>query len=196
MGFLNNIFNKIKSATRERFIVNKKTNSIQILLDSSNKQYFTLEFDTMNIKTPHDPNILKNYGIKATNKELGKLYIELIQLDFQHEWNGSAGSCFDIFIKKEFQKSNFEFIKSFDDDFCKFTKYFVDDKYEVALIWFCLNNQEVFIFDEKGKLYNDLLKIYGIEKSSYFIENFETGNFAVKNTLTQLNLTENFIGHK
>ena len=193
MGFLNTIFNKIKSATRKRFVLNKETKSIQVLLNTSDEQYFTLSFDTLNIKTHNDPNILKNYAIEALNQHLGNLYIELIQLDSSHDWNGSAGSNFDMFIKKEFNKSNFEFIKSFDDKFCKFTKYLVDEKYEIALIWFSLNSQDLFIFDEKGKLYNDLLKIYGVENKSYFIENFETGNFKVKSTLTQSNILENYI---
>jgi len=196
MGFLNSIFNKIKSATRERFILNKETNSIQILLDSSHEQYFTLTFDSINIRTPHDPNIFRSTVIDANNADLGELYIEVIELDQQHDWNGSAGSCFDTFIKQEFSSSKFEFIKSFDDDFTKFTKYLVDDKYEVGLIWFSLNKQDVFIFDTKGKLFNDLLKIYDVEQNSYFIENFETNNFVVKNSITKLNMIENFISHK
>ena len=196
MGLLNTIFNKIKSATRKRFVLNKETKSIQVLLNTSDERYFTLSFDTINIKIHSDPNILKNYAIDAFNQNLGNLYIELIQLDSSHDWNGSAGSNFDMFIKKEFNKSNFQFIKSFNDRFCKFTKYLVDDKYEIALIWFSLNNQELFIFDEKGQLYNDLLKIYGVENKSYFIENLETENFKVKNTLTQSNILEDYISSK
>ncbi len=193
MGFLNNIFNKIKSATRERFILNKETNSIQILLDSSHEQYFTLTFDTMNIKTPHDPNIFRSTVIDANNADLGELYIEVIQLDQQHDWNASAGSCFDIFIKQEFSSSKFEFIKSFDDDFAKFTKYLVDDKYEVGLIWFSLNKQDVFIFDTKGKLFNDLLKIYDAKNSLYFIDKLESVKMKPKNSLTQTNLIGDYI---
>jgi len=193
MGFLNKIFNKIKSATRERFVLNKETNSIQILLDNSHEQYFTLSFDTMNIKTPHDPNIFRSTVIDANNAALGELYIEVIELDQQHDWNGSAGSCFDIFIKQEFSSSKFEFIKSFDDDFAKFTKYLVNDKYEVGLIWFSLNKQDVFIFDTKGKLFNDLLKIYDVENSLYFIDKLEPVNMKPKNSLTQTNLIEDYI---
>lgn len=193
MGLLNTIFNKIKSATKKRFVLNKEAKSIQILLNTSDEHYFTLSFDILNIKTHNDPNILKNHIIEAFNQNLGNLYIEVIKLDSSHDWNGSAESNFDMFIKKEFNKSNFEFIKSFNDKFCKFTKYLVDDKYEIALICFSLNNQEVFIFDEKGKLYNDLLKIYGVESKSYLIENLETGNFKVKNSLTQSNILEDYI---
>jgi len=193
MGFLNSIFNKIKSATRERFVLNKETNSIQILLDSSHEQYFTLTFDTMNIKTPHDPNIFRSTVIDANNADLGELYIEVIELDYQHDWNGSAGSCFDIFIKQEFSSSKFEFIKSFDDDFAKFTKYLVDDKYEVGLIWFSLNKEDVFIFDTKGKLFNDLLKIYDMKNSLYFIDKLESVNMKPKSSLTQTNLIGDYI---
>jgi len=193
MGLLNTIFNKIKSATRKRFILNKETKSIQVLLNTSDEQYFTLSFDTLNVRTPNDPKIFKNYVIDASNQSLGNLYIELIQLHSSHEWNGSAGSNFDMYIKKEFHTSNFEFIKSFENNFCKFTKYLVDDKYEIALIWFSLNNQELFIFDVQGKIYNDLLKIHDIEDTSYFIKNFETGDFKVKSTLIQSNIIEKYI---
>jgi len=193
MGFLNSIFNKIKSATRERFVLNKETNSIQILLDSSHEQYFTLTFDSMNIKTLYDPNIFRSTVIDANSLDLGELYIEVIELDYQHDWNGSAGGCFDIFIKQEFQKSKFEFVKSFDDDFAKFTKYQVNDKYEVGLIWFSLNKQDIFIFDTKGKLFNDLLKIYDVENSLYFIDKLESVNMKPKNSLTQTNLIGDYI---
>ncbi len=93
MGFLNNMFNKLKQATRDRFVLNKETNSIQILLDSSHEQYFTLEFDTMNIKTPHDPNIFKSTVIDANNSNLGELYIEVIQLDQTR----LEGKCWKLF---------------------------------------------------------------------------------------------------
>ena len=194
MGFFNRIISKIKSAARKKFIVNEETNSVQILLNSEDEQYFTLTFDAMNIKNPNDHNIFRSYAINAFNQDLGDLYIESIEVDSLNNWNVSAGSSFDNFIKNEFHKSNFEFIKSYDDDFCNFKKYLVDDKYEIALIWLSLSNQELFIFDEKGKLYNDLLKIYDVENKAYFIENFELGNFKVKNTLTQSNMIENYIG--
>ncbi|MGB5867497.1 MAG: hypothetical protein WBG69_06475 [Arcobacteraceae bacterium] len=193
MGFLNTIFNKIKSATRERCVINKEQKQIQILLDSSDEEYFTLSFENMDVRSAHDANISKSYIVDVFNSELGKLYIEVIQLDLQHQWNSSAGGCFDFFIKQQFGSSNFEFIKSEDGAFYKFTKYCVAGRYEVGMIWLNLNKQDIFIFDVKGKLFNDLLQIYNITNKVLQINNDEILDINLKTTLTQTNIIDNFI---
>jgi len=193
MGFFDKVFNKIKSATRQRCVVNKEQKQIQILLDSSDENYFTLSFESMAVRSAHDANISKNYSIDVFNSELGKLYIEVIKLDLQHQWNSSAGGCFDFFIKQQFQSSNFDFIKSQDGDFYKFTKYCVDDRYEVGTIWLNLNKQDVFIFDPKGKLFNDLLEIHNITNKVLQINNDDILDINLKTTFTQTNIIENFI---
>jgi hypothetical protein len=195
MGFFGNIINKIQKATRPRFELDKSSKSVQFLLDTNDEEYFTLQFNTLNITNPHDPAILRATSIKGENSNLGSLYIEVIRLNIQNEWQMSAGSAFELFIKKEFANKNIEFIKSWDSRYSKLTKYKIDN-IEVGLIWFSLNEEEVFIFDKKGKLFNDLLKIYNVSDESLEIENLDEANLDIDSTITTSNMIEGFFGRE
>jgi hypothetical protein len=195
MGFLGDIFNNLKKASRSRFEVDNGLKTVQFLIDTKHDKYFTLSFDEMKVSHPNDMATLKTSVIDATSDELGYLYIEAIELFCEYEWNGLAGSCFEIFIKKEFQSSKFELIKSYDDRFCEFIKYKLD-KNEVGLIWFSLNQTELFIFDQKGKLFNDLLKIYDVDEEELFIKEIDNSNLKVKNSMTMSNITEDYFGKR
>jgi hypothetical protein len=195
MGFFGNIINKIQKATRPRFELDKSSKSVQFLLDTDDEEYFTLQFNTLNTTNPHDPAILRATSIKGENSNLGSLYIEVIRLNMQNEWKMSAGSAFELFIKKEFADKNIEFIKSWDSRYSKLTKHKIDN-IEVGLIWFSLNEEEVFIFDKKGKLFNDLLKIYNVSDKSLEIENLDEANLDIDSTITTSNMIEGFFGRE
>jgi hypothetical protein len=195
MGFLGGIFDKLKKASRSRFEADKSSNLVQFLIDTKHDKYFTLEFDHMEITHPNDIATLKTHVVNGYSEHLGNLYIEAIDLFPEYTWNGLPGSCFEIFIKKEFPSSKFELVKSYDDNFCEFIKYKLDNN-EVGLIWFSLNQTELFIFDQKGKLFNDLLKMYSIDEESLFIEEIDNSNLKVKNSMTMTNITEDFFRKK
>jgi len=193
MGFFSNIVNSVKQATRSRFELDKNTNTIQLLLDTKDENYFSLEFETMNVENLYDPSIQNAYKIIGSNDTLGTLYLETIRLQHNHEWNCSGGSAFDRFIKEQFKSSELKYIDSFDSDFAKFTKYQLDCENELGGIWFSLNQFEVFIIDPKGKLFNDILEIYNVKNKNLFIK--DTRNeltLEIQSSLTETNIREDY----
>ena len=192
MGLLNSIIGKFKNAVRERLIVNKETNSIQLLLDMNHEQYFTLTFDEMIVNTPMDTNVFNAYSIKPKSKELGNLYIEAIRLHNINSWNLSAGSAFDTFLKKELNNHKFVYISSFENNICNLKKYTLNNDFDIGIIWFTLNSYELFIVDQKGKLFNDLLDMYNVNDEKLIITEKEHKKIIIKNSLTQNNVFENY----
>ena len=193
MGFFSNIINTVKKSTRSRFNLNKESNTIQLLLDTKDENYFSLEFETMNVENLYDPSVQNGQKIIGSNENLGTLYLEAIQLRHDHDWNCSAGSAFDRFVKEQFKNSELKYIDSFDSDFVKFTKYQVNFENEFGVIWFSLNQFEVFIIDLKGKLFNDLLEIYNVKNKELFIK--DTRNklpLEIENSLTATNIREDY----
>lgn len=193
MGFFSKIVDSLKNASRSRFELNKETNSVQLLLDTKDENYFTLEFDTMEVDSLYDPSIQTAYNITGTSKTLGRLHIESIRLKPLHHWNCSAGSAYEEFLKLQFNKDQIQYIDSYDNKFIKFTKYQKDFENEIGLIWFSLNYIEVFILDPKGKLFNDLLEIYNINNQELFIKDTESEiDLKIQGSLTQKNLIDNY----
>ena len=148
--------------------------------------------DNMNVNRPHATNVFDVYSINANNKELGNLYIEAIKLDNSKSWNQSPGSAFDSFLKKELHSHKFEYISSFEDNFCSLRKYTIDHNFDIGIIWFSLNSYELFIFDQQGKLFNDLLTMYSVNNEKLIILEKAHDNLAVTKSLTQDNLLENY----
>lgn len=197
MGFFGNIIDSIKNSTRSRFRLDKEINTIELLLNTKDENYFTLQFTTMELNNLYDTSVLNAYQIKGINESLGTLYIETIQLKPLHDWNCSGGSAFDMFIKEQFQKEQLQFIDSADSEFAKFSKYQIDYQNEIGLLWFNLNNIDVFIIDTRGKLFNDVLKIYHIKNKDLYIK--DTSNevsLQLKSSLTATNLRENYFAKK
>jgi len=193
MGFFSNIINSVKQATRSRFELNKNTNSIQLLLNSKDESYFTLEFDSMSVENLNDPSVLKAYKVLGSNESLGALYIESIQLRHDQEWNVGGGSAFEEFFKEQFKNSELKFIDSSETDFTKFSKYQINYENEIGVIWINLNNIDVFIIDTKGALFNDLLEIYSIKNKELFIQDTNTKlPLEIQNSLTAINIREDF----
>lgn len=196
MSFFKNIFQKLQMATKEKVVINKQTKSLDLLISIKNDQYFTLNFDNMHIQYPNDPCVLKTNLIYGINKDLGSLYIEIIKLKPRYEWKMSGESVFDIFIKNEFYSYDFEYMGSYEEKFYKFTRYNLDQDQNIGLIWFCLNDQDIFILDQKGKLFNDLLKIHDIKDSRVYMNINTLETLEIKDSITSLNMIEDFFGKK
>lgn len=194
MGFLNNIVNTFKKASRKRVELDKDTNTLQLLLDTEDEEYFTLSFDSVKVQTLYDPSVQEAYSIDGENSSLGLLYIEVIRLRPQHEWRVSAGSAFDLLIKQTFKASELRFVDSYEKDFFKLSKYQIDSEFEIGAIWFSLNNYEVFILDTKGQLFNDLLEIYKVKNKDMLITSLEAYEVRVDKSITSSNLIENYFG--
>jgi hypothetical protein len=193
MGFFNTIIQTLKKSSRSRFELDTKHNTLSLLLNTEDENYFTLEFDTMDQKKLYDPAILNGYQISGSNKSLGTLYIESIRLQHNKQWNCSAGSAFDRFVKELFQKEQLNYIDSYSGDFIKLTKYELNYENELGVIWFCLNQFEVFFIDPKGQLFNDLFAIYNLKNKNLLIKDTTTEiPLDIHTSLTQTNLRENY----
>jgi hypothetical protein len=193
MGFFSNIINSVKQATRSRFELNKTTNTLQLLLNSKDENYFTLEFDTMDTQRLNDPSTLNAYKIVGTNNTLGNLYIEAIRLQHNCKWNVAPGSGFNRFLQEQFKKEELRYIESSQTDFAKFSKYQINYEDEIGVIWLSLNQYEVFIIDPKGKLFNDLVKIYALKNPNLTIEDTTKElPLDISSSLTATNLRENY----
>lgn len=192
MGFFGKILNSIKHASREKFILNKNNNSTQILLDSNHEQYFTLTFENMNVTRPTDSNVTNAYRIDANSKKLGDIYLESIEIDNIKSWNMSAGSAFDRFLKKELHSYKLEYISSFENNTCNLKRYTIDNNFDIGIIWFTLNSIELFIVDQKGTLFNDLLDMYNAKDEKLLIKEKEHEKIIIKKSLTEDNFMENY----
>lgn len=193
MGFLSKFISSIKQATRSRFELNKDRKTLQLLLDTKNEDYFTLEFNEMNVENLYDSSIQSANKIISSNEKLGNLYIETIRLKPKHTWNVSAGSAFDRFIKEQFKSNELTYIDSFDSDFTKLTKYQLNFENELGVIWFNLNYIDIFILDSKGKLFNDLIEIYNINNKNLIIKDIQSEiSLQIQGSLTQTNIKEDY----
>jgi hypothetical protein len=193
MGFFSNIINTVKQSTRSRFDLHKETNTVQLLLNTKDEEYFTLEFSSMDVESLYDPSVQNGYKILGTNESLGILYIEAIKLRYDQKWNVSAGSAFDRFIKEQFKNSELRYLDSFSGHFVKLSKYQLNFENEFGVIWFSLNTYEVFIIDPKGKIFNDLIEIYTIKNKNLIIKDTENELVLnIPNSLTSTNIREHY----
>ncbi len=151
----------------------------------------------MDVENLYDPSVQNGHKIVGVNENLGTLYIEAIRLRHDQQWNCSAGSAFDSFIKEQFKNSELQYIDSFEDDFAKFTKYKLDYENEFGMIWFSLNQYEVFIIDSKGKLFNDLLEIYDVKNKDFPIKDMTSElPLNISGSLTATNIKEDYFSKK
>ncbi len=194
MGFLNKIFSSLKKASRKRVEIDQDSKTLQILLNSDDEQYFTLEFDSINKTNLSDSSIQEAYSIIGENSSLGKLHIEVIRLKVQHKWQVSPGSAFDRIIQDSFRSHELRFKDSFNNRFCKLTKYELDYENEIGTIWLSLNQYEVFILDAKGQLFNDLLKIYGVKNKDMTITSLEPFEITLDKSIVSSNMIEEYFG--
>ncbi len=190
MGFLSNIFKSIKQHTKPRFVINKDINSVQILLESNHEQYFTLEFNTL-VPKEFNSQEANSTSLQCYNKDLKNIYIENIDLGMNVQWSGSAGGHFQQFIYDEFNTLQLQCFKSIDKDFYRFSKYKGVNNIEVGIVWLSFSSEDIFIFDDKGKLFNDLLKIYGFIDDDMVIDEKEN-NLIVKNSMMNNNIVNSY----
>lgn len=197
MGFFGKLFDSMKQAVRNRLELDKNNNTIQLLLDTKDENYFTLRFDTLQVENLYDPSVQKAYKLLGEHQNLGTLYIETIELQFDQDWNCSPGSAFSQFVNEQFKKDQLKYIDSIDTDFTKFSKYQLNYENEIGVIWINLNKIDIFIIDLKGKLFNDLLEIYTIKNQELFISDIDKQiPLQINNSLTSTNMRENYFSKK
>lgn len=193
MGFLTNIFNKIKKSARNRFIVNKDAKNIQILLNTNDEKYFTLQFEEFTSISHPDSKVISSYSIYGKNKKLGSLYIESIQLSFEYDYSQSIGGYFEYMIKKQLSKEKIEFISSYDSNFYKLTKYMINHEDEIGIIWFNLSDINIFIVDKKGELFNNLCTYFEIKDKKLPIHNKQDYEFEIKTNILKEDIVNSVI---
>jgi hypothetical protein len=169
MGWLdgiNNIVNSIKKSTRSRFVIDKENNSIQMLLDTKDEQYFTLEFEQMKVESQAFSHFQRAYYIEANSSKINNILVQMIELNGSSSIESSASTMFETYLKDELRQLKLEAVATKELDFAQFTKYQTDCDKEIGTIYLCLNTAEVLIVDVDGKLFHDMLDIYDIQGKS------------------------------
>jgi hypothetical protein len=176
MSWLGNIINNIKKSTRARYVQNIENNAIQLLLNSDDERYFTLEFDKINIKNQSSTHFQRASYIEAKSSKFGDVLIQMIELNAMSSFETSASSMYETYLRQEFGDLELENIETRESKYTKFVKYQTKASQitgEIGTIYICLNNIEVLIVDcGTGVLFNDMLKIYDFKN----IENIKINN--------------------
>ena len=104
--------------------------------------------------------------LKADN-----IHVEYIHTDDDVSWNGQALSFFKDLLKENIKAYSMDLLEKKEFRHYEFLVYKIDEKYILNVIYIYEINKEVFIVDQKGNLYENLLKnfdknyIYKFEKN-------------------------------
>ena len=168
MGFFSKIINTLKEITKSELIINTKTKQTQILLPQLNEEYFTLEFESLNCKNYTDVLVEEYSYLKAENAKLGKIYMEAIQLGFGVQWENAPFKSFELMLEKNTQGLDLQQIEMRENYFSSLALYQLNNMKKIGLIYFSLNQYEVFIVDTKGKLFDDIAQILQMEFEPFY----------------------------
>lgn len=191
MGWLNKIVSGIKKASHPNITLDQDKQEVRFKIES--ETCYTLPFSNMESHQNHSPFTHFSESISGTSDLYGHLYLESVQLDFESEWKGSPAGFFEYFLKQELRPAKLEIIKRLENRFVEMAKFSLDSS-EVGVISISYGNEELFIFDQSGKLFNSLLEVYGFSDSDATIQNPPASSHALKSTLVAMNPGENFFG--
>lgn len=194
MGFFNTLINKVKKLSQKRLHIDTKNKTLQLLLHSNDETYFTLVFDEFSAKRTNDEALMQSYAIDAKNERLGTLYIETIRLKSLYDWYVDPKSAANLFIKSVFGNQTVV-TNTQKSDYFSLTKYADANGYEFILLHFSLITHDIFIIDQKGKLYQDMLEIFNIN-DQLLLQNPNPTPQKVKPSIVSLNLTQQFFHKK
>lgn len=162
VDFFKSLFKTIKKLSRPYFSLEENELKFKIDTDTFYK------FPILNIetKTRYDSYILDAYTLKADN-----IHLEYIHTDNDTSWNAQALSFFKDLLKESINASSMDLLEKKEFRHYEFLVYKIDEKYILNIIYIYEINKEVFIVDQKGDLYENLLKnldknyVYKFEKN-------------------------------
>lgn len=100
-----------------------------------------------------------NDAFTITIKESSEnMFVEYIDVYSNTIWNAQARSLYENFLKTNLKLKSLEVLERIEvDKNYEFTTYLVNKKERLHLIYIFDANKDIFIFDGKGKLYNELI---------------------------------------
>ncbi|QKF81580.1 hypothetical protein [Halarcobacter ebronensis] len=97
------------------------------------------------------------YTLNEKDSVYGNLFLESITLDFRCHWNGLPSGFFEYNFKLKLKLSDVKTVESIEVGRYTFRTFEVDGEY-YSIISRYLGQNETFIVDYEGKLYDKLLK--------------------------------------
>ena len=159
---LKSFFKTIKKLSRPYFSLEE--NELKFKIDSDT--FYKFPILNIETKTRYDSYILDAYTLKADN-----IHLEYIHTDNDISWNAQALSFFKDLLKESINAYSMDLLEKKEFRHYEFLVYKIDEKYILNVIYIYEINKEVFIVDQKGNLYENLLKnfdknyIYKFEKN-------------------------------
>ncbi len=156
------LFKTIKKLSRPYFSLEE--NELKFKIDSDT--FYKFPILNIETKTRYDSYILDAYTLKADN-----IHLEYIHTDNDISWNAQALSFFKDLLKESINPYSMDLLEKKEFRHYEFLVYKIDEKYILNVIYIYEINKEVFIVDQKGNLYENLLKnfdknyIYKFEKN-------------------------------
>ncbi|MFA6742000.1 MAG: hypothetical protein WCR78_11000 [Arcobacteraceae bacterium] len=162
VDFFKSLFKTIKKLSRPYFSLEE--NELKFKIDSDT--FFKFPILNIETKTRYDSYILDAYTLKADN-----IHLEYIHTDNDTSWNAQALSFFKDLLKESINPYSMDLLEKKEFRHYEFLVYKIDEKYILNIIYIYEINKEVFIVDQKGDLYENLLKnfdknyVYKFEKN-------------------------------
>ena len=162
VDFFKSLFKTIKKLSRPYFSLEE--NELKFKIDSDT--FFKFPILNIETKTRYDSYILDAYTLKADN-----IHLEYIHTDNDTSWNAQALSFFKDLLKESINPYSMDLLEKKEFRHYEFLVYKIDEKYILNVIYIYEINKEVFIVDQKGNLYENLLKnfdknyVYKFEKN-------------------------------
>ena len=148
MGFLSNIISKIKSATTATY----QLKNDDLIFKINSDEFYT--YNLKQFKQNHNANhhLSRAYTIKTED-----ISLEYISFNMNSSWSGAAYSMYEDFFKKELKIKSLKLLEEYEVNNYLFKTFEVDENFTMFFIYIYSSNEDVFIIDTKGELYNQLI---------------------------------------
>lgn len=156
-------------------------------LNSYDAKLLKIELTNPVFKHRFDSCVYSGYTINDNNKEYGELFIEHIGLKDDCQWNGLSRSFYEFFIKQKLSIKRMKLLQRVDLENYEFSKYLIDGKCNLYLIFIYQGNSVTFLIDQEGKLYRDVLKKFNY-KNDTGTDTIQKCNFIFDGSLIKENI--------
>jgi hypothetical protein len=143
----------------------------------------------------NDSCSFNSYILNSSSSEYGNIFIEHVSLNSNCIWNGFERSYFDNLFKEKTHVKTMVALERIDFSDYEFSTYLIDDKYILNLISKFSLDENTFIVDYKGVLFNKMIKIFD---SNYVNSYLDKPRFSsnYNNSLVNQNVIKNYFSEE
>lgn len=189
MGLFDRFFTSLQKTTRLDFHVDRNNHIVQFKMDPDND--YQMRFDSIQTKNHPSRYVLRAETFKCQSKIFRLVDMEFIELNNTCEWRSAKGSAYEYFLKREFSEADFRLIKRHSLQFVDFAKYRVGEN-EAGVIWVAFSGSDLFIFDQYGRLFNDMLDSCGVANDELRITKPTTRPLILQGSITARDHAQEF----